>query len=108
MKMRKNVLINQINGKEKDILIGRGEKSDLVITGNNKKTKNTWENDPQGVSRKHARIYFKEDEVYIEDLNSTNGTKIYYGSRYKKINKPTPLREGYEIFLGNYGPILFG
>ena len=27
-----------------------------------------------GVSRKHARLFFKEGQPYAEDLNSTNGT----------------------------------
>ena len=29
-----------------------------------------------GVSRIHARIYFQDDEYYLEDLGSTNGTYI--------------------------------
>ena len=29
-----------------------------------------------GVSRLHARIFFQNEEYYIEDLNSTNGTYV--------------------------------
>lgn len=32
-----------------------------------------------GISRHHARIYYKEDTYFIEDMNSTNGTTVEGG-----------------------------
>lgn len=45
-----------------ECLIGKGDKCDVIIKDS-------------AISRKHARVYNREDRFYIEDLNSTNGTK---------------------------------
>jgi hypothetical protein len=51
-----------------------------------------------GVSRKHARLLAEGDQVFLEDLHSTNATflnqkKLQPGRRY-------PLKDGDEIRLG--------
>jgi len=46
-----------------EYILGRYPSNDIVIP------------DPY-VSRRHARIYYKDGEWYIEDLDSTNGTII--------------------------------
>jgi len=51
--------------------------------------------DPE-ISRKHARIFVKNSKLYLEDLNSTNGT-FQSG---KKVNKPVQLKNGNLINLG--------
>jgi pSer/pThr/pTyr-binding forkhead associated (FHA) protein len=48
---------------EGEVIIGRGPACRLRLPSKN-------------VSRKHARIFFRNDEYYIEDLGSTNGTYV--------------------------------
>lgn len=57
------------------ISIGRGNDNDIVINN-------------QTISTQHARIHSKDDDIYIEDLNSSNGTfldgtKINAGNSYQ-------------------------
>lgn len=49
------------------------------------------------VSKKNSRIYFKDNVVYIEDLNSTNGTLI----NSMKIFSANKLRSGDVITIGS-------
>ena len=50
-----------------------------------------------GISRYHAKIeYVEGDKWKIQDLNSTNGTRI----NGKKINQPTLLKTGDQIQIG--------
>ena len=50
-----------------------------------------------GISRYHAKIeYVEGDKWKIQDLNSTNGTRI----NGKKIDRPTQLKEGDQIQIG--------
>lgn len=57
----------------------------------------------ESVSRLHARILKKEGEYYIEDLNSTNGTRLngklleYHKS--EKLNKGDMLQFGAETYV---------
>ncbi len=53
----------------------------------------------QRVSSVHARIFYRDEEIFIEDLNSTNGTRI----NGIKIFEKTRLRDGDEIELGRKG-----
>ena len=56
--------------------------------------------DPEAkVSRKHARIIFKDNRHFLEDLGSTNGTFVNRGRRLIPGN-PYPLKEGDEIIVG--------
>jgi pSer/pThr/pTyr-binding forkhead associated (FHA) protein len=48
---------------EEEIIIGRSPVCQLRLSSKN-------------VSRKHARIFFRNDEYYIEDLGSINGTYV--------------------------------
>jgi pSer/pThr/pTyr-binding forkhead associated (FHA) protein len=69
---------------EKDeFVIGRELINDLIIS------------DPE-VSRKHARLFKKNEQYYVEDLNSTNGT--YHAG--KQITRPSLLKSGDLIDLG--------
>jgi pSer/pThr/pTyr-binding forkhead associated (FHA) protein len=49
------------------------------------------------VSRGHARITIKDNEVILEDLRSKNGTQVMG----EEINGPTPLKDGDEIEFGH-------
>lgn len=48
------------------------------------------------VSRKHASIRYHDDQVFIEDLGSTNGTRL----NGKRIRKAEPLFDGDLIVIG--------
>ncbi len=51
------------------------------------------------VSRKHARIFFKNNRYFIEDLGSMNGTFVNRGSKLK-LGSPQELHDGDEIVVG--------
>jgi len=67
----------------KVMTIGRNPDNDIVIK------------DPY-VSGNHARFYVKNDKLFVEDLNSTNGTFVN-GKRISKVEK---LQEGDIIEIG--------
>lgn len=52
----------------------------------------------RGVSRFHARIHIENNQLFITDMNSTNGT--YIGGVKVAPQVPTPLRKGDELTLG--------
>jgi hypothetical protein len=52
----------------------------------------------RGVSRVHARIHIENNQLFITDMNSTNGT--YIGGVKVAPHVPTPLRKGDELTLG--------
>lgn len=66
-----------------EFVIGRELINDLII------------NDPE-ISRRHARVFVKNEKYYLEDLNSTNGTFL----SGKQITKPVQLKTGDLINLG--------
>ncbi len=71
---------------DRDLLtIGRTEDNDIVIP-------------LPTISRHHARITREDDKVFIEDLNSTNGTFV----DGKKITDKALLTPGVQISLGSY------
>ncbi|MDW8028914.1 MAG: zinc ribbon domain-containing protein [Armatimonadota bacterium] len=53
-----------------------------------------------GVSRKHCRIIKQGDQFFIEDLQSTNGTKL--NGRFITPNQPQPLNDGDVLELGAF------
>ena len=67
---------------EGEVIIGRSPSCRLRLPSDN-------------VSRKHARIFFRNDEYYIEDLGSTNGTYVN-GIRVVKC----ALRKNDLIYIG--------
>ncbi|MCY0859289.1 MAG: FHA domain-containing protein [Sulfolobaceae archaeon] len=71
-----------------NISIGRSPENVIVIP------------DP-AISRKHALISLENNEVFIEDLNSTNGTWLYDGKQFQPIKSKTKLDNNAVIKLGN-------
>jgi hypothetical protein len=67
---------------EKQILIGRSSDLDMVLV-------------EDMVSRKHARIAMQSDQIWIEDLGSTNGTFVN-GEKIKRAR----LKEGDRVLIG--------
>jgi hypothetical protein len=59
----------------------------------------------KGVSRRHARILYRESQLYIEDLNSSNGT--YVNRRQLKRGELRWLQDRDSIWLGHLRLILF-
>lgn len=49
------------------------------------------------VSSTHAKLSIEKDEIWIEDLKSTNGTMV----NGKKISTKTPLHDEYLVKMGN-------
>ncbi|GAA5420379.1 hypothetical protein Stok01_02342 [Sulfurisphaera tokodaii] len=56
--------------------------------------------DPE-VSRRHALISLEGGELYIEDLNSTNGTYIYDGKLFQPVKGKQKISPNTIIKLGN-------
>ncbi|MCS7283021.1 MAG: zinc ribbon domain-containing protein [Anaerolineae bacterium] len=54
--------------------------------------------DEGGVSRRHARIFAQGNQLFIEDLNSTNYT--YVNQQKLTPGQPHPLKDGDEVRLG--------
>ncbi len=67
----------------KEIFIGRSEENDIT-TGDS------------FASTRHARIYLKEGQYWLDDLNSTNGTFL----NGVQISKPTVLANADRIRIG--------
>jgi pSer/pThr/pTyr-binding forkhead associated (FHA) protein len=59
----------------------------------------------KGVSRQHARIYYRENQVYIQDLGSSNGT--YVNQRQLKAKQSHRLHDRDTIWLGHMRLIFF-
>lgn len=51
-----------------------------------------------GVSRRHARISLRQDQVFIEDLNSLNGTLLNSTRLVPEL--PYPIKDGDQVQLG--------
>ena len=64
-------------------LLGRGEDSDILIRDS-------------FASSRHARVFFNEEQYWLEDLQSTNGTFL----NEVKIDQPTLLADGDIIKIG--------
>jgi pSer/pThr/pTyr-binding forkhead associated (FHA) protein len=67
---------------EKQIIVGRSSDLDMVLV-------------EDMVSRKHARIAMQQDQIWIEDLGSTNGTFVN-GEKIKRAR----LKEGDRVLIG--------
>ncbi|WMJ80510.1 FHA domain-containing protein [Clostridium sp. MB40-C1] len=81
----KNLKVGSLIPIHNILSIGRREDNLLVLHN-------------QYISGQHAKIYVKNNEFFIEDLNSTNGTIV----NDKPIEKPTYLKAGDEIMIGEY------
>lgn len=67
---------------DKPIIVGRSSDLDMVLV-------------EDMVSRKHARITMQADQIWIEDLGSTNGTFVN-GEKIKRAR----LKEGDRVLIG--------
>jgi len=67
---------------DRQIVVGRSSELDMVLV-------------EDMVSRKHARITMQADQIWIEDLGSTNGTFVN-GEKIKRAH----LKEGDRVLIG--------
>lgn len=78
------------NKKFKDItqsgIVGRSKESDTVIDNTN-------------VSRKHLKVAFTNDKVYITDLGSVNGT--YIDGKKLEVNQKVELHQSEKLIIGS-------
>jgi predicted component of type VI protein secretion system len=76
--------------EQEEILLGRDLANDITI------------GDPE-VSRRHARFFMRDDNIFVEDLGSTNGTFL----NGERISSPKQLRVGDVITLGENVVLVF-
>lgn len=69
--------------EKEETFLGRDLTNDIPIS------------DPE-VSRRHARLFLRDENVFVEDLGSTNGTFL----NGERIASPQQLRKGDEITFG--------
>ena len=87
-----SVVISEKGGAERreefeqsELTIGRIQGNDLMLPKGN-------------VSKKHARIVFRDGRYIVTDLNSTNGTYV----NRRRINQATIVRPGDRIYVGDF------
>lgn len=68
---------------ETELIIGRGDKCHIVLT-------DTY------ASQFHARVFLKDGEVYIEDMGSTNGTRL----NGRRVTSAVPVQRGDRLRIG--------
>ncbi len=68
---------------QKAVFIGRDADNDLVI-------------DESHVSGDHAKLISRDEQVFVEDLGSTNGTFV----NGKRVSSPVVLNTGDTVQLG--------
>ncbi|HNS99999.1 MAG TPA: GYF domain-containing protein [Polyangiaceae bacterium] len=71
--------------EEQEVLVGRVPGNDLVLRAGN-------------VSRQHARFAYRNTRLLVSDLGSANGTYV----NGRKIRQPTILRDGDEVWIGDF------
>ncbi len=80
---------------ESEVMIGRWDAEQRIFPEIDLE-----EDDPEAkVSRRHARILYREGRFWIEDLGSLNGTFVNRGPRLRP-GQMVPLQHGDEIILG--------
>src|SRR5216684_6113458 len=68
-----------------EINVGRVQGNDLMLPKGN-------------VSKRHARLLFRDGRIIVTDLKSTNGTYV----NGRKIAQATIVREGDKIYIGDF------
>ena len=79
------VASGELSNVKNILLLGRGTDCDLILPSN-------------AVSRKHARLLFINDMIFVEDLGSTGGTKV----NNAKISEMVEISEADRIQIANF------
>src|SRR5438034_11740595 len=87
-----SVIISEKGGAERresfdrtEINVGRVQGNDLMLPKGN-------------VSKRHARLLYRDGRFIVTDLNSTNGTYV----NRRRITQATIVREGDRIYVGDF------
>jgi pilus assembly protein CpaF len=86
------VVISEKGGAERrevfdrtELSVGRVQGNDLMLQKGN-------------VSKRHARLLYRDSRFIVTDLNSTNGTYV----NRRRISQATIVREGDRIYIGDF------
>ena len=80
-----------LNFEQEQITLGRDARNDVHLA------------EPTNqASKKHAKIYCEDDQFFITDLDSTNGTRINEAERPVTPFEPTELHDGDTITVGSF------
>jgi pilus assembly protein CpaF len=74
---------------KEEVTIGRVQGNDIVLPKGN-------------VSKRHARIVYKDERFVLVDLKSTNGTYV----NGRKISAPVVVKPGDTIYIGDFSIVL--
>src|SRR6187549_4198174 len=87
-----SIIITEKGGTERresydrtEINVGRVQGNDLMLPKGN-------------VSKRHARLLYRDGRFIVTDLKSTNGTYV----NGRKIAQATIVREGDKIYIGDF------
>src|SRR3954464_5328352 len=87
-----SIVISEKGGAERrehydrtEINVGRVQGNDLMLPKGN-------------VSKRHARLLYRDGRFIVTDLKSTNGTYV----NGRKIAQATIVREGDKIYIGDF------
>jgi pilus assembly protein CpaF len=86
------VVVSEKGGEERretfdrsEVSVGRVQGNDIMLPKGN-------------VSKRHARLLFRDGRFIVADLNSTNGTYV----NRRRISQATIVREGDRVYVGDY------
>ena len=86
------VIVHEKGGAERrevfdatELSVGRVQGNELMLPKGN-------------VSKRHARLLYRDGRFIVTDLNSTNGTYV----NRRKITQATIVREGDRIYIGDF------
>src|SRR3954463_15262684 len=86
------IIVHEKGGAERreifdaaELSVGRVQGNDLMLPKGN-------------VSKRHARLLFRDGRFIVTDLKSTNGTYV----NGRKIAQATIVREGDKIYIGDF------
>ena len=86
------IVISEKGGSERrevfaqnEISVGRVQGNDLTLPKGN-------------VSKRHARLIYRDSRFIVSDLNSTNGTYV----NRRRISQATIVREGDRVYIGDF------
>jgi pilus assembly protein CpaF len=87
-----SVIVHEKGGTERretfqsdELTVGRVQGNELMLPKGN-------------VSKRHARLLYRDGRFIVTDLNSTNGTYV----NRRKITQATIVREGDRIYIGDF------
>jgi hypothetical protein len=81
----KNGESNRVSLAGEECTVGRAPGNDICLPGGN-------------VSKRHARFFQRDGQLFVSDLKSTNGTYL----NRARIDEPRPVKSGDRVYIGDY------